>query len=86
MKQMSRAEIQSFLEFGPSYFEYLTKTLSDKQAQVSSTSCLADIFHLIQWYFLVFSWSSADFIIVEKIPVHIHSILIKTVFVCHLVR
>ena len=50
MKQMSRAEIQSFLEFGPSYFEYLTKTLSDKQAQVFSTSCLADIFHLIQWY------------------------------------
>jgi len=33
MKQMSRAEIQSFIEFGPSYFEYLTKSLADKQAQ-----------------------------------------------------
>jgi len=28
IKQMSKAEIQSFLEFGPRYFEYMRKVLT----------------------------------------------------------
>lgn len=43
MKQMSKAEMQSFLEFGPHYFDYVTKSLSDKQAKVGTRSLIRRI-------------------------------------------